>query len=198
DNGELAIILYAPDSEFDEEVLQKVRRGELVTIDNWSTSAEDSSSDSSKDDPDYQPRRSRSRTPGGSAGTDNSIFQRNVRPRVRNLGDSWILDYKTTISLTPVSPAVEGMRVFYRKVIDKVIEAELAKTTAESVKEMTFASGGLRLRLRSEQNIQWTWVVNLASGMMESLSGGHAVLYEAVAENVYWDIPAVGVTLSVV
>lgn len=114
---------------------------------------------------------------------------------MRNLGNSWILDYRSIASLTPLDRAAAGLSAFYQHVIDTAAE-ELRNATTRQAKEMAFSSKGLVLRLRSEQSIRWDWVMNLAAGMKESLSGRHTVLYEAVAENVYWDVAAVGVALS--
>ncbi|KAL8829345.1 MAG: hypothetical protein Q9170_006206, partial [Blastenia crenularia] len=131
DNAELVVAIYGPGSEFDTEVTEKLKNGRPVALENWESDDESSTDDDQSDHGDREPTPQIPDTASQqSDSTGHSVFVRRVKPRVRHLGDEWILDFTSTTSLLPVQRAAVGLEAFWRHVVDVAVK-EAGKATRE-------------------------------------------------------------------
>ncbi|KAL8719414.1 MAG: hypothetical protein Q9225_003579 [Loekoesia sp. 1 TL-2023] len=116
-------------------------------------------------------------------------------PAVKNLGNSWVLDYTSVASLRPLNRAATILSTFYQDVV--AIAAENLANGTTSTKNLAFEWNKISLSLTSPDPIPWAWVMRFAHKMSQSTNSRWTVLYNAIAKNAYWDVPVVHAALSV-
>lgn len=116
-------------------------------------------------------------------------------PRVKNLGNSWVVSYNSVTSVLPVNSGATGLAAFYHHVVRTAAE-ELGNATA-SVERLEFAFNHLSLSLTSPAPIPWDWIIRFARAMSHSLDLSWTVLYSATARNAYWDVPIIKASLRI-
>lgn len=121
-------------------------------------------------------------------------------PRVKNLGNSWVLAYDSVTSLIPVKLAAMALSAFYDRVVDTA--AEHIGKDAPAVKSLEFdlkllSVRKLSLTFNSPDPIPWEWIIRFARAMSASLDSSWTVLYKAIARNAYWDVAVIYVALSI-
>ncbi|KAL8980399.1 MAG: hypothetical protein Q9177_005892 [Variospora cf. flavescens] len=116
-------------------------------------------------------------------------------PRVKNLGNSWVMNYTSVTSLLPVNRPVPSLAAFYKHIVD--IAAEKVGNDTDPIKNLNFASGDLSLRLWSVAPIPWDWIIRFARGMYLLLDSRWAVLFDATARNAYWDVADINAALRI-
>ncbi|KAI4247969.1 MAG: hypothetical protein LQ352_006035 [Teloschistes flavicans] len=116
-------------------------------------------------------------------------------PRVKNIGDSWMVEYDEVTSMVPVEQASAGLNVFYKHVVNDT-SALLANDTMP-VKNLVFSLHGLSLKLTSTVPIPWDWIIRFARAMSQASSSRWPVLYRAKVKNAYWDVALVTAVLAV-
>ncbi|KAL8721099.1 MAG: hypothetical protein Q9181_007783 [Wetmoreana brouardii] len=114
-------------------------------------------------------------------------------PRVKNLGDSWVMDHTSVTVLVPVNQAANRLTAFYNQVVDNVVR-QLRPAMAPS-RSLRFTSHGLSLTLTSVAPIHWSWAIRFAREMARSSDSGWTVLYEARIRNAYWNVAIIHAAL---
>lgn len=115
-------------------------------------------------------------------------------PRVKNLGDSWMVEFDEVNSMFPVERASVGLIAFYNHVVN-VTSARLADNT-EPVKNLVFSLHGLSLQLTSTGPIPWEWIIRFARAMSQSTTSRWPILYRAKVKNSYWDVERISAVLA--
>ncbi|KAI4107014.1 MAG: hypothetical protein L6R37_001907 [Teloschistes peruensis] len=116
-------------------------------------------------------------------------------PRVKNLGDSWMVEFDEVTSMLPVDRASAGLIAFYKHVVNDT-SALLANDTAP-VQNLVFSLHGLSLQLTSTGPIPWEWIIRFARAMSQSTISRWPVLYRAKAKNAYWNVALISAVLAV-
>ncbi|KAL8649223.1 MAG: hypothetical protein Q9210_004524 [Variospora velana] len=116
-------------------------------------------------------------------------------PRVKNLGNSWVMNYTSVTSLLPVTRAVPSLAAFYKHIVD--IAADKVGNDTDPIKSLNFASRDLSLRLSSVAPIPWDWIIRFARKMYLLLDSRWAVLFDATARNAYWDVATINAALRI-
>lgn len=116
-------------------------------------------------------------------------------PGVKNLGNSWVLDYTAIASLRPLNRAATRLSTFYQHVVG--IAAENLANSTTSAKNLAFEWNKVSLSLTSPDPIPWAWVMRFAHRMSQSTNSTWTILYDAIAKNAYWDVAVIHAALSV-
>ncbi|KAL9577134.1 MAG: hypothetical protein Q9212_006564 [Teloschistes hypoglaucus] len=115
-------------------------------------------------------------------------------PRVKNLGDSWVVEFDQVSTMFPVDRASLGLVAFYNHVVSET-SARLANNT-EPVKNLVFTLHGLSLQLTSTGPIPWDWIIRFARSMSQSTTSRWPVLYRAKVKNSYWNVALISAVLA--
>ncbi|KAL9016311.1 MAG: hypothetical protein Q9185_006324 [Variospora sp. 1 TL-2023] len=116
-------------------------------------------------------------------------------PRVKNLGNSWVMNYTSVTSLLPENRTVPSLAAFYKHIVD--IAADKVGNDTDPIKDLNFASRDLSLRLWSVAPIPWDWIIRFARGMYLLLDSRWAVLFDATVRNAYWDVADINAALRI-
>lgn len=204
-NGRLIIILYQPGSPIDSEIERDLADNGIVT----SAAAElyDGSDNDSADEDmnilhdefaqilniDDEVNLPHPRSGGEDLWGYSHVGKSD--PRVKNLGNSWVVAYNSVTSLLPVNRAATSLSVFYEHVVE--IAAEKLGNATAPVAKAEFVWNDLSLSLYSSAPIPWDWIIRFARAMSLSLGLDWAVLYDARATNAYWDVAIIGASLRI-
>ncbi|KAG6990996.1 hypothetical protein G7Y79_00059g091810 [Physcia stellaris] len=186
DNENLRLILYAPRSQFENEITADYKDSLPISI-------------HEEDDPtNHQPDKSFSSKKRRGGGTDLATGM-GTPSRTRSLGGGWYLDFD---SLTSVEPSLTAPVTELQSMYDSIVQiaaGQLGKlgTAALARRRIGFSYGAYRLRLESQEPIAWTWVVNFAEAMREVVASRGAALFRGKAYSYYWEVAAVGAALTV-
>ena len=126
----------------------------------------------------------------------NNILYAETEVIDSTLGAGWVMDFDSTQPINPTVEAVVGLGDFYDQVLDFAGE-QLANGTAE-LPNLSFMSSGLHLQLFASEPINWDWVINFVSDMIDNLGRGFAALFKGMAYNDFWEIGAITTVLSTV
>ncbi|KAL8685559.1 MAG: hypothetical protein Q9218_007684, partial [Villophora microphyllina] len=204
DTGQLSIILYEPGSRQDrsiEEDINNSRIPAMVAFDVNFHSDDDvgDDADSLMDEfADIFGIREEVDHPSSRSDWDHFIGYSHVGksdPRVKNLGDSWMVEYDQVTSMVPVDHAAAGLSAFYKHVVE-VASGQSANASAPT-KTLVFTLHGLSLQLTSTGPIPWDWIVRFARAMSQSSTSSWPVLYRAKVKNAFWDVALVTAVLAV-
>lgn len=205
DTRQLSIVVYEPGSRQDREIQRDIQRNMIPAtvafdVNFHSDDGVGDDTDSLLDDfADIFGVRDEVYYPSPRRGWDDEFGYSHVGksdPRVKNLGNSWMVEFKSVTSLVPADQAATALSAFYKNVVGTAA-GKFANATS-SANTLVFQSHGLSLRLSSSAPIPWDWVIRFARAMSQSAGLRWTVLYNAVAKNAYWDVATVLVVLSVV
>lgn len=185
DNRKLRIILYAPLSKFENDILADYKNNKPIAI------QEDTDDEYEAGPTDPTPPQKRPRTGGMGLMTS-----RGLQTTTRNLGDGWYMTYGLTTSIIPAQIGAANLEAFYTQVVTSA--ANQISTTVNTTENLAFSFKGLNLRLSSSAPISWTWVINFAADMLDNVSTDFAVLFSGEAYSAYWEIAAVTAVLTLV
>ena len=116
-------------------------------------------------------------------------------PQVKNLGNSWVLDYTSVSSLLPPQQAATSLSTFYQHIVALAAESLANGTTSMKALRYTFKS--LSLSLSSSEPISWTWIIHFARRMSELADLAWVVLFDATARNAYWNFAMINIALGI-
>jgi len=119
-----------------------------------------------------------------------------IKTQTRNLSDGWYMVFDAIMSVLPAQPAAASLVSFYNNVIDTT--ASQLSTAVNTTENLAFKFGEIHLRLSSATPINWSWVINFASDMLDNISPGFAVMFNGKAYSAYWDIPPVTAIMTTV
>lgn len=117
-----------------------------------------------------------------------------IKTRTRNLSDGWYIVFDAITSVLPAQPAAADLESFYNNVIDAT--AGQLSTAMNTTENLAFKFGKINLRLSSATPINWSWVINFASDMLDNISQDFAVMFNGKAYSAYWDIPPVTAVMT--
>ncbi|KAL8903778.1 MAG: hypothetical protein Q9207_003702 [Kuettlingeria erythrocarpa] len=209
DTGNLIILIFQPGSRIDREITRDLAENRIVTI----AAAElfdENDYDSVDEDLDRQHEEFASLL---NIGDEEKVQPRpdssdqwgyshvgKSDPRVKNLGNSWVVAYDSVTSLLPVRLAARALSAFYDHIVGIAAE-HISKNTAlqKSLVFVTTATSlkRLSLTLASPDPIPWEWVIRFAREMSGSLDSTWTVLYKAIARSAYWNVAVIHVALSI-
>lgn len=178
------MILYAPDSEFDRDVIQRYTAGKPVAA--WDPNGI----------PEYKPPQQRKRPRPGSESTADSTGSVVRQARVNSLGNGWYLRYDSVTELLPATNVAGPLRDLYTGITASA--ADQLGAGMKTTNNLAFKSGPFSLELSSQEPIGWDYVINFAKGMKEMLSPQFTPAYGGEIINTLWVLPSVQVLLSVV
>lgn len=182
------MVLYAPGSIFERDTNAKYRAGKPIGVPDPAGIPEYKT-------PQY--RRKRPRPGGSSEATADSAGSVAVRPRVQslgNLGSGWYMKYD---SITDILPPVDGagaLTEFYNAVTASA--ADKLGSGTNSAENLAFKQGAFSLELSSQSPILWSWVINFAQTMIESLGPDFTPIFRGEAVSGYWVLASVQVAVS--
>ncbi|KAL8773641.1 MAG: hypothetical protein Q9209_001407 [Squamulea sp. 1 TL-2023] len=200
----LLILLYEPGSQQDHEIEEERRETGIATMRSigidfsaaWGDAAWGSSgtsyteSEASLEDDFAQflnidEGEQHTRARAGVAGASASSHVGAADPRIRNLGDGWVLNYASIKAFSPVDRAAAGLIELYQKVID--LAADNIATGTPPRKTHGFRGGVLLLKLDSADPISWEWILSFARALSHAASARWPILYQAIANSRYWE-----------
>lgn len=117
-----------------------------------------------------------------------------MRTRTRNLSDGWYMVFDAIMTLLPAQSAAASLESFYNSVINTT--ASQLSTAVNTTENLAFKFGEIHLRLSSATPINWSWVINFASDMLDNISPDFAIMFNGKAYSDYWDIPPVTVVMT--
>ncbi|KAL8748629.1 MAG: hypothetical protein Q9184_007175 [Pyrenodesmia sp. 2 TL-2023] len=209
DTGRLIILIFQPGSRIDRAIQSDLADNRIVTI----AAAElldENDFDSADEDMDHLQDEFATLL---NIGDEIDVHRRpdwsdewgyshvgKSDPRVKNLGNSWVLAYGSVMSLLPVKFAAMTLSAFYSHIV-KIAAGYIGNGTAP-VKYLVFSAKAmstkrLSLTLTSPDPIPWDWIIRFARAMSVSLDSGWTVLYKVIARNAYWNVAAINVALSI-
>ncbi|KAL8787555.1 MAG: hypothetical protein Q9195_007727, partial [Heterodermia aff. obscurata] len=179
-------ILYAPDSTFERDTLAKYKAGTPIGVPDPAGIPEYKT-------PQY--RRKRPRPGGGSSeATADSAGSVAVKPRVQglgNLGSGWYMKYDSVTDILPPVDAAGALTDFYNTVTANA--ADNLGSGKSSAENLAFQKGSFSLQLSSQSPILWSWVVNFAQSMIESMGPDFTSIFRGEAVSGYWVLDSVQV-----
>ncbi len=117
-----------------------------------------------------------------------------MKSRTRNLSDGWFMVFDAIMSVLPAQPAAADLESFYNNVINAT--ASQLSTAIKTTENLAFKYGKINLRLSSATPINWSWVINFASDMLDNISQDFAIIFSGKAYSAYWDIPPVTAVMT--
>ncbi len=117
-----------------------------------------------------------------------------IKTQTRNLGDGWYMVFDAIMSVLPAQSAAASLETFYNNVINTTVSQ--LSTAANMTENLAFKFGEIHLRLSSATPINWSWVINFASDMLDNIRPGFAVMFNGKAYSAYWDIPPVTAVMT--
>ncbi|KAI4183493.1 MAG: hypothetical protein LQ346_006307 [Caloplaca aetnensis] len=209
DTGRLIILIFQPGSRIDREITRDLADNRIVTIaaaelfdeNDYDSTDEDldrlhdhfASLLNVGDEEEVQPRPDWSEQWGYSHVGKSD-------PRVKNLGNSWVVAYDSITSLLPVKLAANALSAFYNHIVD-IAAGHISNNTALQNSLVFVAKARslkrLSLTFTSPDPIPWEWVIRFARAMSTSLDSSWTVLYKAIARSAYWNVAVINVALSI-
>ena len=119
---------------------------------------------------------------------------RGKTPRTRDLGGGWYTTYDTVTSLLPLQSAAADLELFYKSIIDSASSRLTTITNLET--ELAFGFGHYSLRLSSPDPIEWTWIINFAVDMLDTVRSEFATLFHGEAYSYISNSAAVAAVLT--
>ena len=150
--------------------------------------------------PEYktpQTRRKRPRPGGSSEATADSAGSVVVRPRVQSLGSlgsGWYMKYDSITDILPPLDVAGALNEFYNAVTANA--ADQLGSGKNSVENLAFKQGSFSLQLSSQSPILWSWVINFAQSMIESLGPDFTPIFRGEAISGYWVLASVQVAVT--
>ena len=188
DNQRLRLVLYAPGSAFEQDTTAKYRAGRPIGVPDPAGIPEYKT-------PQY--RRKRPRPSGASEATEDSVGSVAVRPRVQSLGSlgsGWYMNFDSITDILPPIDAASALEEFYNAVTasagDNLGSGKLA------AENLAFKKGAFSLELSSQSPILWSWVINFAQSMIESLGADFTPIFRGEAISGYWVLPSIQIAVS--
>ena len=178
------MVLYEPGSQFERDSTAKYRAGKPIGVPDPAGIPEYKT-------PQY--KRKRPRPDGGSEATADSVGSV-ARPRVQSLGSGWYMKYDSIIEIFPPIDVAGALRDFYNAVIASAADSlGSGKSGAEN---LAFNKGSFSLKFSSQSPILWSWVINFAQSMIESLGPDFTPIFSGEAVSGYWVLASVQVAVS--
>ena len=177
-----------PGSVFEQDVTAKYRSGRPIGVPDPAGIPEYKT-------PQYA--RKRPRPSGASDATADSAGSVAARPRVQSLGSlgsGWYMNFDSITDILPPVDAAGALEEFYNAVTATAADnLGLGKLAAEN---LAFKKGTFSLELSSQSPILWSWVINFAQSMIESLGPGFTPIFRGEAISGYWVLPSIQVAVS--
>ena len=185
DNQRLRVVLYAPGSIFERDTTAKYKAGKPLGVPDPAGIPEYKT-------PQY--RRKRPRPGGGSEATADSVGSVAIRPRLQNLGSGWYMKYDSIIEILPPIGVAGALREFYNAVTASA--ADSLGSGKNDTENLAFKNGPFSLELSSQSPILWSWVINFAQSMIETLSPDFTPIFRGEAVSGYWILSSIQVAVS--